>query len=170
MSQVDTYVMGDLHFGHEAIPQFRPFPTREAHEERIMDEWLVAVRPKDKIYLMGDVSFTLEGLLKVRSLPGKKYLVRGNHDTLPFAAYAAVFEDVFGLLDYKRPHRERAWLSHAPIHPVELFGRINIHGHAHNGHVMAGDHPDPRYINVCPEFIGYRPILLHPLLPRKEAT
>jgi len=53
-------------------------------------------------------------------------------------------------------------MSHIPIHP-DCIGRFifNIHGHTHYNHVMRDGARDFRYVNVCVEHTGYRPVLLN---------
>ena len=68
--------------------------------------------------------------------------------TLNHFHYAWAFDDVMGGFSYKG-----VWLTHIPIHPDELRGRPNIHGHTHN-HIIN----DNRYLNVCMEQINYRPL------------
>ena len=151
---MDTWIIGDLHFGHKNITRFRTqFATMEEHEEFIMDNWSVK-NGGDKIFFMGDAAFTWEGLRKISKLRGQKILIRGNHDTLSTNMYLAVFKEVYGLFKYKA-----YWMSHAPIHPAELRGLMNIHGHVHSETI-----PDPRYINVCPEVIGYAPVRFQELI------
>ena len=69
----------------------------------------------------------------------------GNHD------------DVIPLhVDLIVPHPykyKKQWLSHCPMHPDELRGNNNIHGHIHS-HTI----DDPRYFNVCCERIDFQPI------------
>lgn len=170
MKSIDTYVISDLHLGHKSIAKFRTqFNSAEQHDEHIMDMWASTIRERDKVWVLGDAAFTLEGLVKLISLPGTKYLVRGNHDILPLRHYLVAFKDVFGFVKYKRPKRQKVWLSHAPIHPAELRGAINIHGHVHDRPILYPPRGplDERYISVCPESIGYAPVLLHPLIPKK---
>lgn len=50
------------------------------------------------------------------------------------------------------------WLTHPPIHPAELRGKINIHGHVHNATV-----PDDNYINVSAENVFYKPVNMQQL-------
>lgn len=58
------------------------------------------------------------------------------------------FNKVCGFEKYKK-----SWLSHAPIHPAELWGKINIHGHVHDATI-----PDYNYYNVPLENTNGRPI------------
>lgn len=168
MKPREIYVLGDLHFGHRRIAEFRPeFSSREHHEEHICDLWRDTVKERDQVWLLGDAAFTMEGLAKLGTLPGEKILVRGNHDELPTLAYMTVFAEVYGIVKYRRKKRQAAWLSHAPVHPDELRGRINIHGHVHGNSIQRtypGIGADPAYVNVCPEVVGYAPIVLRDLL------
>ena len=84
-------------------------------------------------------------------------LIMGNHDSLKLYN-SELFEIQLPLYSYKN-----IWVSHAPIHPDELRGRLgNIHGHLHK-EVVQKDAiklkygglvhenvrvPDERYFNV----------------------
>ncbi len=63
-----------------------------------------------------------------------------------------VFEEVHSMLKYKG-----MWLTHCPMHPDELRGKINIHAHVHEQTVMQGwgpwRKPDPRYVNTCVDVV-----------------
>ena len=83
----------------------------------------------------------------------KKILICGNqdldHHTMKDLVEA--YDEVYALKKYKE-----FWLSHAPIHPDELRGKVNIHGHTHYHNIA-----DDRYVNVSMEQINYTPIELH---------
>ena len=136
-----VYFIGDLHFGHQGIEKFRTqFPNEQVHRQYVMGCWEGIIRKRDVVYVMGDAAFTQDGLDDVGKLPGRKILVRGNHDLLPTEAYLAVFAEVYGALAYKG-----MWLTHVPIHPSELYGRTNVHGHCHRG--------GPQDIVQCPSTV-----------------
>jgi len=162
----DVKFIGDLHFGHSAIHKFRTaFPSEHVHRQYVMDTWSDSVNKRDVVWVMGDAAFTKDGLSSIGRLPGRKILVRGNHDLLPTEDYLQVFDEVYGLIAYKG-----YWLSHAPIHPSELYGRTNIHGHCHRGGPTevsrgfdrGGVHIEApaTYFNVCAEHLPtpYTPI------------
>ena len=46
----------------------------------IADRWRSVVTQEDKVYVLGDVSAIKSTKLLLAGLPGKKRLVRGNHD------------------------------------------------------------------------------------------
>ena len=141
-------MIGDLHFGHKNVARFRDeFDSEAHHRAHLVEQWQGLVKKRDVVWVLGDAAFTADGLESIRPLPGRKILVRGNHDKLSVHMYLSVFEEIHGIIQYKK-----AWLSHAPIHPDELRGRVNIHGHVHKATI-----PDDRYINVSAEVINYTP-------------
>lgn len=172
MKPVKTYIISDLHFGHKRIAEFRQiFDSMEHHEQYICDTWQSTVqRDTDKVWILGDAAFNRDGLAKLGTLRGRKFLVRGNHDLCLIREYLDVFEEVYGIFKYRHKKYEAAWLSHAPIHPDELRGHINLHGHVHDATICVPGTfgPDPNYINCCPENLGYAPVELKTLLEEKS--
>ena len=139
-----VYVIGDLHFGHKHICKFRKqFPSEYVHRIYLRDQWNSVVTKRDCVYVLGDAAFTVEGLQTFREMQGRKILVGGNHDTLPAKEYLAVFDDMYGAVEYRG-----FWFTHIPIHPQELYRRKNIHGHCHRGG-PEGHH----YFNACADFL-----------------
>lgn len=154
-----TLFIGDLHLGHRSILGFagnyRDGTTTEEHDAILVKKWNSVVGVQDLVYVLGDVAFTEEALhINLPQMNGRKILVRGNHDVLPLKEYLRYFEDIQGFVKYKK-----YWLSHAPIHPTELRGRRNIHGHIHMNTI-----PDEDYINVCVEMVEGFPQTLEQLL------
>ena len=140
MTQV--FFIGDLHFGHKNIQNFRKeIVSEEDNRNKICLDWNERVGKRDTVYVLGDACFTMDTIDEFASLKGEKYLIRGNHDLLNTSVYLKYFKEVYGLLKYKE-----FWLSHAPIHPDELRGRLNIHGHVHYSSI-----PDERYVNTSVE-------------------
>lgn len=140
----NVFFIGDMHLGHKNIQNFRPERTEEQQYEWLKDSWHYVVGKRDTVYCMGDVAFSHERLEQFSKWQGRKILVCGNHDLDQgpcMKEQVKYYDDVFSLLKYKE-----FWLSHCPIHPDELRGRMNIHGHTHN-HIIQ----DNRYINVCVE-------------------
>lgn len=151
MSGSKKWVISDLHLGHKNIlkysPGLRGGTTPEEHDQWILDQWNSVVRKQDLVYLLGDVAMNAEALHLVKRLRGQKFLSRGNHDIEATKLYLDYFTQVCGLYSYKGTF----WLSHGPIHPQELRGRLNIHGHVHQNSILLDNEPDMRYINACVE-------------------
>lgn len=143
----NVWFTSDLHFGHKNIQKFRlEVTSEEDNRRRIIADWDKLVTKRDDVYVLGDAAFTMDTVDCFNSLAGRKFLVRGNHDKLDTQVYLKYFKSVEGLYKYKE-----FWLSHAPIHPNELRGRINLHGHVHYHDVE-----DSRYFNMSVESLWKR--------------
>lgn len=143
----NVWFTSDLHFGHKNIQNFRKeVVSEEDNRAKICWDWEDLVTKRDDVYVLGDAAFTMDTVKEFGSLPGRKFLVRGNHDELDTQVYLKYFKAVYGLYKYKE-----FWLSHAPIHPNELRNKINLHGHVHYQDV-----DDSRYLNMCVESLWKR--------------
>ena len=146
MSKV--FISSDWHLYHQNITKFRHLEYDGVYldfrDEQDHREWLLAcarqtIKKRDLLILLGTIIFEEEGLKDLLSIPGRKILVKGNHDVKTSPLFNQAFERVEGLTRYNK-----VWLSHAPIHPDELRGRMNFHGHVHHATI-----PDDRYFNCC---------------------
>jgi calcineurin-like phosphoesterase family protein len=151
------------HFVRKDGSPLRPWKDVDEMDAALLERWNEVVRPKDKVYHLGDVYFRQTHRHVLGQMNGTKVLIRGNHDTFPLKQYAAHFKDVrgYGVLD-------RCVLSHVPIHPQSIARfRGNIHGHLHENVVLLADEsPDPRYVSVCVEHTNYAPVELSTVLSR----
>lgn len=151
-----VYFISDLHFGHEKICQFRKGfgDTSYEHDEILLDKINTRVRSKDKLFILGDVAFTPTGMIKIPRINCKnKELIIGNHDRKDCYQF---FNQIHGFRRYKE-----FWLSHCPIHPNELRGKINIHGHVHAKTIASF-----KYISVCVEACDGIPMTLEEIRSR----
>lgn len=155
-----TFFISDLHLGHKRILEFSPTrqgPTLADHNQWLLDNWNKTVTEQDTVWVLGDVAFSQESLDLIRQLKGHKNLVRGNHDKLNTQSYLKYFNNVYGI--YKL--YGEFWLTHAPVHPNELRGKVNIHGHVHYNSIKTDDGKlDNRYFNVSVEVLDGIPISL----------
>lgn len=159
----NIFLISDTHFTHHNILTFlnndgtrvRDFASVEEMDETMVDNWNRIVRPTDKVYHLGDVTFHNRNLPILGRLNGTKILIKGNHDNLKASQYLQYFKDIraYSILD-------KFVLSHIPVHPESIDRWAgNIHGHLHNNCLA-----DPRYINVCVENINYTPIAFETIL------
>lgn len=150
----NVWFISDIHGGHDNLVRWRTqFKTEEENWNLVKENYHKVVTKRDLVFFLGDIAFKEERLYDIIGWTGsQKILILGNHDTerLSVRSFADVFDDVHSLVKYKE-----FWLSHAPLHPEELRGKINIHGHCHE-HVIK----DKRYLNVCLEKTEYAPISL----------
>jgi calcineurin-like phosphoesterase family protein len=83
---MNTFFTADTHLGHSAIIRFcsRPFSNVEEMNEIIIKNWNLKVKPKDRVYIIGDFAFgSREKILNyTRRLSGHKILIVGNHDNI----------------------------------------------------------------------------------------
>lgn len=161
MKKSSTYFIADPHLGHKNIGLFRPHleGDSELNTKLFLEEYKAkGIGKRSTVWFLGDVAMDQYSLDLIGSLPGVKHIVLGNHDDLPIEEYTKVFDKVRGMIKWKG-----LWLTHSPIHPDELRGSINVHGHVHSATVEDPDPmwrghypvvPDPRFINICPEERG----------------
>ena len=99
-------------------------------------------------------------------LQGRKIAILGNHDLPKHSKELLKHVDyIGGLMKYKG-----IFLSHCPVHPMELDYRVsrNIHSHLHEKSIMImnenGDLiKDDRYHCVSVEQVDFKPVSLSDL-------
>lgn len=167
-----TFFFTDPHFHHRNILTFRDqqgklirpeFTTVEEMNRQIVDQWNSAITPDDRVYLLGDVAMSTSAWAFeiVGELNGRKILIKGNHDNAKLAIYSRYFADIRSEIQMKMPEGDRVLFTHRPItlpdlgvSEEEAYALVfNVHGHTHQRSLS-----DCRYINICPEIIGYTPI------------
>ena len=81
------YIIGDLHLSFGVDKPMNIFGNVwENHTERLEENWKKVVKDEDTVFLAGDFSWAmkleeaLEDFKYIDRLPGKKILLKGNHD------------------------------------------------------------------------------------------
>ena len=80
------YAIGDLHLPLAAGKPMDIFSGWDGYVEKLEAHWRRLVKPEDTVVVAGDVSWAmgLEQSLKdfqfIESLPGRKVILKGNHD------------------------------------------------------------------------------------------
>ena len=182
-----TFLISDTHFGHAGVCRFlrndgvtklRPWDDPEEMDEYMVKAWNERVRPRDKVYHLGDVVINRKHLSTLGRLNGDKVLIRGNHDIFKLEDFTPYFRDIRGY------HVMSGMiLSHIPVHEESLgrFG-VNVHGHLHANRVMRRAEStmefmergvrswiDTRYHCVCVEQTDFAPILLEDMIKKIKA-
>ncbi|WP_144722218.1 metallophosphoesterase [Cellulosimicrobium sp. TH-20] len=77
-----VHFTSDLHVAHRFVSETRGFASVEEHDEALADAWRSVVRPRDSVWVLGDVAVSspARALALLATLPGEKHLVWGNHD------------------------------------------------------------------------------------------
>ena len=149
-----VFFTADTHFGHRNICKYRPqFASPQEHDEHIIKQWNgVIKKAHHQVWVLGDMCiknklYDFDSIIS--RLKGTIHVITGNHCYLPAYSKIHVANGILKKYGF--------WLSHYPIHPQELRGKKNIHGHIHGIENLL---KDDRYINVNCEFINYTPISL----------
>jgi calcineurin-like phosphoesterase family protein len=160
----NLFLVSDTHFGHQGMCQFlredgtkvRPFDDVSTMDQCMIENWNQTIKPKDKVYHLGDVVINRKFLEILKQLNGEKILIKGNHDIFKLNDYIPYFKDIRG------SHRldNNYILSHIPLHPDSIDGgKINFHGHIHYKRVLLNSKEiDPKYLNLCVEHWNYKPV------------
>jgi len=84
---MSLFAVGDLHLpGGQEKPMDIFGSQWEGHFQRIAESWIREVGPEDTVLIPGDISWAMrpeearEDLETIGALPGRKVLIRGNHD------------------------------------------------------------------------------------------
>ena len=119
-----VWAISDLHLPARQKPMDIFGPHWANHFERIREDWLQRVQPEDVVLIPGDLTWAMhleeaqEDLEQIGALPGKKLLLRGNHDywwssigrvrrMLPEGSYALQNDSI--LLDGRLYAGSRGW-------------------------------------------------------------
>lgn len=171
----NTFVYSDPHFGHGNICKFtnydgskvRPWEDVTQMNEDMIRMYNETVPVNGKTYWLGDCVMNMKFLSVIERLNGDKILIKGNHDIGKLKDYLKYFRDV------RAYHIVNGLImSHIPIH-VDCLARFgaNVHGHLHANQIMKTEGRfgmnfwpftkkvvDERYLCVCVEHTGFRPI------------
>lgn len=170
----DIWFLGDTHFFQQKIleftvcsggPRIRPdFKNLGEMHEKIVTEHNAVVKPGDKFYHMGDVTFDYgkEFYKLWYSLNGRKRLIPGNHDDLTNPKFCALFEKIYVMRTFG--NKQGGFVcTHMPMRRTSfpMSTVLNLHGHIHEKTVRMvgpGGPPDLAYMNTSCEVLNYRPV------------
>lgn len=156
------HIITDTHFGHDTLKIFGLRPND--FEEKIIRNWQEKVGVGDTVIHLGDFGFDKddENVKRITSLPGKKILLRGNHDKNSLEYYMnngfdfCCDELTMTAADIKILFTHRPRYDHSYD--------INIHGHHHNIHYPP---VDKLFLPIALEVMGYAPISMDEKFLRK---
>jgi len=171
--QPDWWVISDTHFQHKNINRYcwrttPAYPTPEAVDQLMYSNWRSLVGKRDTILHLGDLCFWDQGepIPEMAELPGRKILLRGNHDNYKDEWYEdhgfEVLKDEEIHVRYNHPLAlVDVVFSHYPKRHL-LPKTVNIHGHVHNNpHEGSSAH-----INVSVETTHFAPVRLEKVLDK----
>lgn len=84
---MNIYAISDLHLSFSSDKPMSVFGAGwENHFEKIKKDWIAKVKEEDIVLIAGDISWAMKlsdaetDLKAIATLPGRKVLIRGNHD------------------------------------------------------------------------------------------
>lgn len=122
-------LISDTHLNHANISTYCDRPKN--FTDTIIKHWNERVSDGDTVIHLGDVAIGPRQLVEfqIRSLKGRKILVRGNHDQKGSCSWWMDHGFDFAC-DAIQIHR--CWLTHEPAKALPDGCDLNIHGHLHN--------------------------------------
>lgn len=146
------WIITDTHWHQDGTKIDRPVD----HTERQFKAWKGIVKEDDVVIHCGDVTWSAKTLSDdLKNLPGRKILVRGNHDKESHSWYMRHgFEFACDSFVMKK-----VLFTHAPASSLPGIALLNVHGHLHgNGHRLEGYKPQSFNKLLALEHTGYAPI------------
>ena len=173
------FFISDTHFFHRNILRLCPLKRKPGFEQLILENLKRQLKPGDVLYHLGDFSWedSEELLKRWRELPGRKVLIKGNHDW-HFKNLELYFDEIVEFSISIYVGSKKVLLCHFPSRDLrtyryrelqeritEIYKRENcsllIHGHVHwNPYgVFCGCHLNGvKCFNANVEFTGYRAV------------
>lgn len=173
------YYISDLHLFHKAIIEKagRPFYSIYEMNHTIIMNWKKTVHKDDKVMILGDLGLyhQKETAKIMKSLPGHKTLITGNHDiyNLEYEPLRKAFEKI-SVYEQIEDQGRKVVLFHYKISEWNGYyrGHYHVHGHIHN--IPGGDFPlidkEKNSFNCNVEATGYRPVTLDELISIQQKT
>jgi len=156
---VNIFFTADYHFAHANILKFtqRPFANITEMNEKLIANTNEIVKQGDHLYILGDFAWK-EHKHFIHALNGKKYLIKGSHDSMNGDALRLFSEVHEGML-VRTFDKQPFVLTHCAMLVWERshYGAINLHGHSH-GRIREMD--DRRRMDVGMDVNDYRPVSL----------
>lgn len=171
MAATKIWVMSDAHLFHLLVSTLRGY-TVEEFTKIFVDDWMSKVRPKDQVWLLGDLTgggYVDMTFSLLESLPGEKHLIIGNHDSCfpghrdshrAMQKYYRVFTSV-QLHARRSINGTKVMVSHFPYSGDHTDGERHnqwrlpdygvpiIHGHTHSSDILSVSTKGTPQINVA---------------------
>lgn len=164
-----NWYTADLHFNHTNIIQHckRPFASAKEMDLEILRR-VQCVGEDDDLWILGDFAFAKNAASRryvadlFEALPGRKHLVRGNHDHK--STLNLPWETVQDLVEIK-DQEQNLVLCHYPLITWNKarYGALHLFGHVHDE--FAGYRGA---LNVGVDCCDFRPLRLRDILSRAQ--
>ena len=131
------WLTSDTHFNHKKVITYsnRPFSSIEEMNESLIKRHNSLVKPKDRVYHLGDLGFfkekkDIENIYT--QLNGYKIIIFGNHDQKYRKELVYVADEFYDITEINH-NGEHIILCHYPMHRWNKshYGSLHCHGHVH---------------------------------------
>lgn len=164
----------DWHLFHNNILNLadRPFSDIEEMHKKLIENYTRKVNSKDEVWFVGDMGmYHAEEIAKIiRNLPGRKYLIKGNHDirNLECKNLRMCFAKIVNYAEIVDKGRH-VILSHYPFEEWNGFyrGWYHVHGHVHNKAYRLNQISNR--FNASVDDCGFAPCTLDAFIQKQEA-
>ena len=183
----EVFFTSDLHLNHSRLLekpsclrkrciQYREGETPvQTMNRMILEQWEQTVTATGTVFCLGDVAFSLMDNIgdRLSSLPGTKYLLRGNHDTRLPPLWEKGWDGFLSLsvTDPQLGKTIHAVISHYPMLSWKdsHYGTWCLHGHQHgvNNRAVPDSFDvgvDTAIMNVIPRPLPFAPYSLSELI------
>jgi calcineurin-like phosphoesterase family protein len=130
-----VHFTADLHLDHENVLEMsgRLFRNIVEHNDCMIDIINRHVQENDRLYILGDVSWTAIDNYLARLKCKDVHLVWGNHDKQNFGKHFKSHQDVLEIKIGKKPNQIKVFLSHYAhaYWPASHHGAFHLYGHTH---------------------------------------
>ncbi len=170
------WIYADTHFGHDMLVEHghRPYDF----EHRIFNA-LRKIPAEDVLLHLGDVCIGRDALRHatwIKSLPCKKWLVRGNHDKKSYSWYLEYGWDHVCEYMCLRLYGKRILFVHDPqigtefneVLPASRKNDLLIHGHWHNIDRVPEEKIKGNCLLFAPENEDYQALTLEKMVKRYD--
>lgn len=162
---MNYWLTTDTHFGHDKMHEYCGRPV--GYEDLILENLHNMVQKDDVVIHLGDFCIGRDDYWhdKFMKTPGKKWLVRGNHDGKSNTWYLRNGWDFVGAKFQNKLYGKNILFSHTPQIEKEVIELmyisshfdVNIHGHLHNN---AYTPPTDKHMLLSIENTDYKPVIL----------
>lgn len=170
---MNYWIISDTHFGHDKMQEFCGRPN--GYEHIILESLHKTMSVSDTLIHLGDICIgqDAEWHERLRKVFGRKWLVRGNHDSKSMSWYLDHGWDFVADSFTMDIYGGEILFSHVPKFDTGYM--LNIHGHFHNS-----DHrrhepelvkiKNTRQVLVAIEYNNYQPYSLKTLVEKNRPS
>lgn len=160
------WVWSDQHYNHKNIIKYsnRPFDSISQMNDEMDRRYLQTISANDIIIWCGDVTFGHREEMneRLRSLPGYKIHIIGNHDIDRRGKLDELaFDETYVCKLIELPNGNKLQITHYPM-THKFNNTLNIHGHIHTYLANKWN------LNVSVEHTNYQPTKLTTLLDAND--